>query len=293
MRLEDTMIINGARAILKSYAKINLTLDVLSKREDGYHDIESVMQTLSLFDLVIVDKTAHGIAVTTNVRHIPSDSRNIAYRAAEEFFAYTKIGGGARIMIHKNIPVSAGLAGGSGNAAAVLVALNTLYNTDLSYQQLCEIAVGLGADVPYCINGGTQLARGIGEVLTPIDARPRLNILLVKPFLNISTAAVYNEIDNAEFLQRPDCGAMTAALAENDISAVAANLCNVMEAVTEKQHPQIGGIKRKMLSDGAIGAVMSGSGPTVFGIFSDSRAAKRSADSFSYQFKDTYVTKTI
>lgn len=293
MRLEDTMVINGTRAILKSYAKINLTLDVLSKREDGYHDIKSVMQTVNLFDLVIVDKVINGISITTNIRHIPSDSRNIAYRAAEEFFAYTGINGGAKIMIHKNIPVSAGLAGGSGNGAAVLAALNVLYNAGLSYEQLCGIAVKLGADVPYCINGGTQLACGIGEVLTPIDAQPKMDILLVKPFLNISTAAVYNEIDNAEFLKRPKSEEMIASLKNDDISATASLLCNVMESVTEKQHPQIAGIKRKMISDGAIGAVMSGSGPTVFGIFPDAKSAKLSADSFSYQFKDTYVVKTI
>lgn len=293
MRLTDTMVITGSRAILKSYAKINLTLDVTAKRADGYHDIESVMQTVSLFDLVIVDKTARGISISTNVKHIPNDSRNIAWRAAEEFFKYTNIRGGAKIMIHKNIPVSAGLAGGSGNGAAVLSALNALYNAKLTYEQLCEIGVKLGADVPYCINGGTQLACGIGEVLTPLSDAPKMDILLVKPFLNISTAAVYSEIDSAEPEVRPDTGAMVNALCSSSTEQIASQLCNVMEAVTEKQHPQIGGIKKKMISDGALGAVMSGSGPTVFGIFPDAQTAKRSADSFSLQFRDTFVVKSI
>ncbi len=293
MRLADTMVINGARAILKSYAKINLTLDVLSKREDGYHDIKSVMQTVSLFDLVIVDKMPQGISISTNVRHVPSDARNIAYRAAQEFFAYTGIDGGAKIMIHKNIPVSAGLAGGSGNGAAVLVALDALYNTKLSYEELCTIGVKLGADVPYCINGSTQLACGIGEVLTPLADAPKMDILLVKPFLNISTAAVYNEIDSAEPEKRPDTDGIIAALSGSDPAAVADKLCNVMEAVTERQHPQIAGIKKKMMSDGALGAVMSGSGPTVFGIFPDAHSAKLSADSFAYQFRDTFVVRSL
>lgn len=287
------MVINGGKAVLKSYAKINLTLDVLSKRADGYHDISSVMQTVGLFDLITVCRAKSGISIGCGSRYVPNDSRNIAWKAAERFFEYTGVRGGADIEIQKNIPVSAGLAGGSGNGAAVLCALDALYGTALSDEQLYEIGAQLGADVPYCINGGTQLARGIGEELTPLADAPKMDILLVKPLLNISTAAVYNEIDSAEPSVRPDTDGMINAIENGGAREIADRLCNVMESVTEEQHPQIAGIKKKMMSEGALGAVMSGSGPTVFGIFPDAQSAKRAADRFFIQFKDTYAVKTI
>lgn len=293
MKISDTMYINGGRAALHSYAKINLTLDVLSKRPDGYHDISSVMQTVSLADTVVVDRTRHGISVKASSRYVPDDSRNIAWKAADAFFEYTGIRGGCNIAIHKNIPVAAGLAGGSGNGAAVLVALDALYSAALSYEQLCGIAAKLGADVPYCINGGAQLARGIGEELLPLGGSPALNILLVKPLLNISTAAVYREIDSVSPQARPDTDGMISAIKSGSAEQIADRLCNVMETVTEREHPQIAGIKRKMLSEGALGTLMSGSGPTVFGIFPDAQSAKRAADRFFIQFKDTYAVTSV
>ena len=293
MLLSDDIILNGGRAIAKSYAKINLTLDVLGRMENGYHEIEMVMQTVNLFDLVIVDRQEHGIRVSTNLRYLPNNEKNIAYKACMEFFAYTKRQGGAKILIHKNIPVAAGLAGGSGNGAAVLCALDLLYGTRLTLEELCMLGQRLGADVPYCITGGTQLAKGIGEQLTPLPPLPKTTVLLVKPPINVSTPAIYAQMDAAPIPERPDKAAMLAALAAGDVPAVSGLLCNVMEQVTQAQFPVIGGIKKKLLLNGALGASMSGSGPTVFGFFLDDAAAKRSADSFSTMYKDVFLTKTI
>ena len=291
--LSDHIIITGGRALARSFAKINLTLDVLNKREDGYHNVEMIMQTVSLFDLVLVDKTGGGIGITTNLRFLPCNEKNLAYAAAREFFKAAGIDGGCKIMIHKNIPVAAGLAGGSGNAAAVLCALNMLYNTGFSAQQLCDIGLKLGADVPYCIMGGTYLAEGIGEKLSPLPPMPKCSILMVKPPINISTAAIYEKIDSEYIPGRPDTEAMRRAIASGDTPAVASHLSNVMSTVTESMHPIVRGIKEKMLKNGALGAEMSGSGPTVFGIFPDYASAKRSHDSFAYQFKDVYITAPV
>ncbi len=288
----DDIVVMGRRAVARSYAKINLTLDVTGKRDDGYHEVEMIMQTLSLFDLVIADKTRGGIHLSTNLHYLPSNEKNIAYKAARLFFDETGIRGGVKLRIHKNIPVSAGLAGGSGNAAAVLVLLNMLYNAGLSEKELCSLGAKLGADVPYCITGGTQLSSGIGDVLSPLPPMPKLNILLVKPFINVSTAEVYKEIDSAVITRRPDTAAMTAAIERGDARAVAGNLCNVMEYVTERQYPVISDIKSKMKADGALGALMSGSGPSVFGIFEDYETAFRSAAGFLRSFRDVFVVKT-
>ena len=291
--LSDEIVITGKRAMARSYAKINLTLDVLGRRENGYHDVEMIMQTVSLFDLVIVDKSAGPISVKTNLSYLPDNDKNIAYKAAKLFFDYTKIKSSVKIMIHKNIPVAAGLAGGSGNAAAVLCAMDKLYGTEMPPEELMKLGASLGADVPYCILGGTAVASGIGEILTPIKPMKKTYILLVKPPVNISTAAIYEEIDSADILLHPDTQAMQKAIAENDIKRISQNLCNVMESVTEKQCPVISGIKKKMLLNGAKGALMSGSGPTVFGIFDDYAKAKRSHDSFSRQYKDSFLVTTI
>lgn len=290
--IRDDIVISGNRAMARSYAKINLTLDVLNKRADGYHNVEMVMQTLNLYDLVLVDRDVSGISISTNLKYLANNEKNIAYKAAEAFYNTLGIKGGVKIMIHKNIPVAAGLAGGSGNAAAVLLAMNMLYNTGLSVNELCKIGLNLGADVPFCIQGGTQLAQGIGERLTPIKTSVECYVLLVKPPINVSTPMIYSEMDRVQITKRPNTQAMIKALENNDTYAVAKNLCNVMENATEGLHPIIKGIKRKMLSDGALGALMSGSGPTVFGIFDDYNKAFKSAEAFSFQFKDVYITKT-
>ncbi len=293
MSIISDMIISGNRVIARSYAKINLTLDVLSKRSDGYHDVEMIMQTISLFDLIVADKTADQIRISTNLRYLPCNERNIAYKAAALFFTETGIKGGVKLLIHKNIPVAAGLAGGSGNAAATLCALNALYNAGLSEEELCRMGAKLGADVPFCISGGTMLASGIGDVLLPLPPMPHAYVLIVKPQINISTAAIYEKIDNAPINHRPDTVSMIRALNEGDLYGIADGLCNVMESVTETMHPIIAGIKKKMIKNGAMGALMSGSGSAVFGLFDSFDKAKASADSFFYQFADVYLCRTI
>ena len=289
--LADDIVITGSRAIARSYAKINLTLDITGKRPDGYHNVEMIMQTVSLFDLLIIDKTSGEIGISTNLKYLPNNDKNIAYKAVKLFREKTGIRGGAKIIIHKNIPVAAGLAGGSGNAAAVLCAMNLLYNTNLSAEELCKMGAKLGADVPYCIMGGAYLASGIGDILEPLPKSPEAYILLVKPPVSVSTQSIYSEMDAVEIPYRPDTAAMCSALRDGNLQAVADNLCNVMETVTQAQYPEIRGIKTKMVSNGALGALMSGSGPTVFGIFDDYMKAKASADSFSYQYKDVYVAR--
>lgn len=292
MRLYDDIVLNGERAIARSYAKINLTLDVLGRRPNGYHDVKMIMQTTGLFDLLVIDKEPYGFSVTTNLKYLPPNEKNIAWKAAAAFFEYCNIKGGVKILIHKNIPVAAGLAGGSGNAAAVICALDKLYNTHLTDEDMCKIGAKLGADVPYCILGGTQLAEGIGEVLTELTPMPKTTVLLVKPPINISTATIYEAIDSCDNLVHPDTDTMIDAIKNGDVTRVAGNLCNVMEAVTEIENPIITKIKDKMMVDGALGCVMSGSGPTVYGIFDDDVKAKTSADNFYNLYKEVYLTRT-
>ena len=293
MQLSNDIIITGKRAIARSYAKINLTLDVLGKLPNGYHEVKMIMQSLNLFDLIIIDKQKSGIKLSTNIKGLPTDMKNIAYKAADLFFTETGICGGANILIHKNIPIAAGLAGGSGNAAAVLCALNLLYNAGLTEDALAKLALTLGADVPYCLSGGTQLAEGIGEKLTRLPSVENLPVLLVKPYINISTAEIYRKIDSEKNLCHPDTEAMLSAISNQDTEAIAKNLSNIMETVTASGCPEIVAIKVRMLALGAQGAVMSGSGPTVFGIFPDNRTAKAACDEFSKKYRETFLTHTI
>lgn len=293
MKLYNDIVINGNRAIAKSYAKINLTLDVLNRLENGYHTVRMIMQSLNLFDLIILDKQTHGITLSTNCKSLPNNIKNIAYKAADLFFKETGIRGGIKILIHKNIPIAAGLAGGSGNAAAVLCALNMLYNAELSDSKLEELALSLGADVPYCISGGTQLAEGIGEQLTPLPPISGVPVVLVKPPVSISTAEIYHKIDSAENLTHPDTDAAIAAIKSNDINALIPRLSNIMETVTSGSCPEITEIKAQMLKLGALGSIMSGSGPTVFGIFPDNASAKKATDFFSEKYDEVFLTHTI
>ena len=290
MRLSEDIVLTGKRAMARSYAKINLTLDILSKRSDGYHNIETVMQTVNLSDLVIVDRCDSGIKITTNKKYLPTNNKNIAYAACTEFFARTGIRGGARIFIHKNIPVAAGLAGGSGNGAATLASLNMLYSNPLTEAELCEVALSLGADVPYCLTGGTQLAGGIGERLETLKPMKSCIVLLVTPPISISTARIYTDYDSIDKTIFPDTAAMLNAIEKGDFYDICKNLSNTLESVTVKQNPVIGGIKQKMINNGAVGAIMSGSGPTVFGFFDDFKKAKASHDSFSLMYKDVFLT---
>lgn len=292
MRLYNDIIISGNKAVAKSYAKINLTLDVLSRRENGYHDVCMVMQTINLYDTVTVVKKNEGIALSISNDELPTDGRNIAYKAAEIFFNECGINGGAEINIDKNIPIAAGLAGGSSNAAAVICALNLLYETNLDDDQLIRIGTKLGADVPFCIIGGTCLCKGIGEEITEIDNDIVADLLIVKPEQGISTAEIYKEIDNHTNLKHHDTKAMIDAVKNGNINEVSALLSNVMESVTINRLPEINKIKQTMSENGAIGTLMSGSGPTVYGIFENKNIALTAGKAFADKYSDIYITRT-
>lgn len=262
-------------AQLKALAKINLGLDVIGRRENGYHDVRMVMQTIYLYDDVTIRKTENpGIVVKTNLSFLPVNDDNIAYKAARMLIDEFGIESGVEITLEKHIPVAAGLAGGSSNAAAVLVGMNRIFDLKLSQKELMERGVKLGADVPYCVMRGTVLAEGIGEILSPLPPMPKCYILIAKPGINVSTKVVYEKLDSKPIENHPDIDAIIEGLEENDIYKVAASLGNVLEAVTIEDYPVIEEIKDAMKKAGALNAMMSGSGPTVFGIFDDKKVAK-------------------
>lgn len=274
-------------------AKINLTLDVTGKRPDGYHTVKMVMQTVALHDDVTVSLNADGgFYLKNNLPYLPCDDRNLAMRAAKLFYEVTDVpNSGTRIEINKRIPVAAGLAGGSTDAAAVLCALDALHGTALGVERLCEIGVKLGADVPYCIRGGTMLAEGIGEELTALPPMPRCFVVLCKPPFSVSTAGVYAEMNGGNVSPRPDTAGMLHALAEADYAGVCHRLYNVMEPVTGGHHHEIAEIRDTLLSCGADGAVMSGSGPTTYGLFRTRETAEAAYRMLKKTFPDTHLTE--
>lgn len=260
---------------LKALAKINLGLDVLGKRDNGYHDVRMVMQTIYLYDNVTLTKTkAAGIQVETNLPYLPIDQNNIAYKAAKLLIDEFDIQEGVHIKLDKRIPVAAGMAGGSSNAAAVLVGMNRLFDLGLKQKDLMERGVSLGADVPYCVMRGTALAEGIGEKLSPLDPMPKCYVLVAKPGISVSTKMVYEALDAKEIVEHPDIDGLLMGLKQQDVRQVAAAMGNVLESVTIEKYPVIETIKDAMKEAGALNAMMSGSGPTVFGIFEDRKVAK-------------------
>lgn len=259
---------------LKALAKINLGLDVIGVREDGYHLVRMIMQTIDLYDWVTVRKASHeGITLATNLNFLPSDHHNIAYQAAELLKRdYPQIGG-VDLRIHKCIPVAAGMAGGSTDAAAVLYGINRLWKLQIPMRRLMEYGLQIGADVPYCLLRGTALAEGIGEKLTALAPMPECYILVAKPPVSVSTKLVYQALDELEQPPHPPIDAQIRDLEARDLESLAAHMGNVLEGVTVPMHPQITQIKELMTTHGALAAMMSGSGPTVFGIFSDKAQA--------------------
>lgn len=276
---------------LKSRAKINLSIDVLGKRQDGYHLVEMIMQTIDLYDLIeINEKDNDQITIKSTSDEIPLDCNNLVYKAANLIKQTFNINKGVEIHIKKNIPVAAGMAGGSSNAAAVLVGLNKLWNLDLSNQQLEEIGLKLGADVPFCINGGAVLASGIGEELIPIKGLTKdVCILVCKPDLFVSTREVYECIDSKDIDKRPNNKFLIECLKNEDTRQLAENMFNVLEGVTVDKHPVIQQIKDIMTSNRALGAMMSGSGPTVFGLYENREDAVKCKAILEKQFKQTFV----
>lgn len=279
---------------LKSRAKINLSIDVLGKREDGYHLVEMIMQTIDLYDIVkITENEIDEININSNSLDIPLNKNNIVYKAAKVLKDKFNIKSGLDIFIEKNIPVAAGMAGGSCNAAAVLVGLNKLWNLNLSEKELQEIGLTLGADVPFCISGNAALAQGIGEDLTYIKGLPRdTSILVCKPNLFVSTKDVYEGLDLDNIKDRPDNELLIKCLEKGNIKLLSENMVNVLETVTSKMHNEISDIEKIMLDNNALGSMMSGSGPTVFGLFEKEEDALKGKGELLKKYNQVYVVRS-
>ena len=263
---------------LKALAKINLGLDVLRRREDGYHEVKMIMQTIGLHDDLEIRKTkTPGIQVKTNLYYLPTNENNLVYKAAKLLMDEFQIQDGVSIQLKKRIPVAAGMAGGSSDGAAVLWGINQMYGLGLSMQALMERGVRLGADVPYCIQRGTALAEGIGEKLSVLPPMPKCTILIAKPGISVSTKFVYENLHANDLKpeQHPDVDSMIEAMRQKDLGLLCSRMGNVLETVTIPAYPVIDEIKKTMMDNGAIGSMMSGSGPTVFGIFDSPVAAKQ------------------
>lgn len=275
---------------LKALGKINLGLDVLGRRENGYHDVRMVMQTVYLYDKIFIQKkTTPGIELETNLFYLPVDENNLAYKAAKLLMDEFHIEEGIKISLEKHIPVAAGMAGGSSNAAAVLFGINRMFELGLNQKELMERGVTLGADVPYCIMRGTVLAEGIGEILTPLEPMPKCYVLIAKPPISVSTKMVYEKLDSHEIENHPDIDGILAGLNAHDLYKVASSMGNVLENVTIEAYPVIEEIKNIMKDKGALGAMMSGSGPTVFGLFDDKNKARDAAQ----RIKELQLTKQV
>ena len=253
--------------LMKAYAKINLGLDVVKRLENGYHEVKMVMQTIGIYDEILLEKTDSGIIVTTDSRELPKAGDNLVLKAAKLMAEHYQISGGMRIHLKKRIPVAAGMAGGSTDAAATMKGINRLFDLGCTLQELMELGVKLGADVPYCILGGTALAEGIGERLTALPPAPDCYVLVAKPDISVSTKYVYEHLDAAGIPEHPDIDGMVRAIEEGSLQGVLDRMENVLESVTARDYPVINAIKSRMKELGAVNSLMSGSGPTVFGIF--------------------------
>lgn len=282
--------------VLKSYGKINLGLDVLRRREDGYHEVRMIMQTVGLYDVLTMKKRKDDkIKMTCNLSFLPTDERNLVYKAVKLIKDKYHIKDGVEINLSKRIPVAAGMAGGSSNCAAALKGMNQLFDLGLSIDELCEIGVTLGADVPYCIWGGTALSEGIGEKLSRVDTMPDCYILIAKPGISVSTAFVYKNLKLKELTKHPDIDGMLECLKEKDLTGICDRLENVLETVTAREYPIIEKVKKHLMNQGAMGALMSGSGPTIFAIFRDKKTADNALESLRSieDIKQAYVVRPI
>lgn len=275
---------------LKAYGKINLGLDVVRKREDGYHEVRMVMQNVGIFDRLEFEKCEKGkIELTTNLSFLPTDQDNLIYKAAKLMIDTYKIEEGVKIHLEKHIPVSAGMAGGSSDAAATMVGINNLFKLGVSVKKLQELGVKLGADIPYCIMRGTALSEGIGEILTPIKPMVKCPIIVAKPAISVSTKYVYENLRVNELEYHPDIDRMVEEIKNENLLGIAECMGNVLETVTCVKFPVIEQIKDNLKQNGALNALMSGSGPTVFALFDDEDKAL-----FAYnELKKTGLAKNI
>jgi 4-diphosphocytidyl-2-C-methyl-D-erythritol kinase len=279
--------------LLKAYAKINISLDVVGKREDGYHLLRMIMQNIELYDLIHVNRNKNGINISSNKPYIPTDERNLAYKAAKLFIDKYNIQGGADINIKKNIPVAAGLAGGSTDAAAVLKGMRDIYEINASDEELMELGLRIGADVPYCILGGTALCEGIGEKITPLKSFKNHILIVVKPPFGVSTKEVYQSLDISRIYKHPETDELIEAIETDNLNAVCGGMKNILENVTLRKHTILKDIKNEMMRMGAVGAMMSGSGPTVFSFFDDMLRAQYCYDKFKTKYSEVFITRTI
>ena len=278
---------------IKAYGKVNISLDVVGKREDGYHLLSMIMQNIDLYDEIEVEKQECGIILECNKSYVPVDNRNLAYKAAEIFKERYDIVDGVKINIEKNIPVSAGLAGGSTDAAAVLKVMNKLFNVNATEEELMELGLKLGADIPYCIHGGTALCEGIGEIITPIKPFRDKIVVLVKPAFGVSTKEVYKNFNLEKVKQHPKTAEIINAIENDDLNFVASNMKNLLENVTLRKHKILIKIKEEMNACGAINSMMSGSGPTIFAFFDDMLKAQRCFEKMKKKYSDVFITRTI
>ena len=282
---------------LPAYAKLNLTLDILRKRPDGYHDLRMVMQSIALHDTVTVrTETGDGdITVRTDREDLPGGPGNIAWKAARAFYdAVGMENGGTEILLEKRIPMQAGMAGGSADGAAVLQALRSLYAPEMSRQELERIGLQVGSDVPFCVRGGTALAEGRGEVLTDLPPLPACAIVVCKPEFGLSTPALFGRVQVEKLSRRPDHDAMKRALTAGNLGAVAQQMGNVFEEVlTAEESREIAYLKDVMLRCGALNAVMTGSGPTVFGLFAQKEQAERAAQTLRSRYAQLFLTTPV
>lgn len=278
---------------LKALAKINLGLDVVRRREDGYHEVRMIMQTIYLYDRLDIKSTKEpGIQIQTNLSFLPVNENNLIYKAAKLLMDEFSITDGVSVKLDKRIPVAAGMAGGSTDAAAMLFGMNRLFSLGLTKRQLMERGVQIGADVPYCIMRGTALAEGIGEELSPLPPMVKCPVLIAKPSISVSTRFVYQNLKLDDTTIHPDIDLLIEDIKAENLHDIAAHMGNVLETVTIPNYPVIDEIKKHMLSHGAVGAMMSGSGPTVFGLFDDEDTAKKAYKAMrsSHLARQVYLT---
>lgn len=280
------------KCIRKAYAKINLGLDVVGRLENGYHEVRMIMQTVGICDVLTLEKAEAGILVTTDNGELPTDENNLIYKAAKLMMDHYHITEGVRIHLEKHIPIAAGMAGGSTDAAGTFMGMNELFECCAGEEALRELGVKVGADVPYCIMGGTALAEGIGEKLTRLSAPPQCYLLIAKPDINVSTKYVYEHLDEEGVEHHPDIDGMIQAIAAQDLTGIVERMENVLENVTVRKYPVIQKIKDTMVEAGALGSLMSGSGPTVFGIFTEEKTAKAALEVLEHKqlAKQLFVT---
>ncbi len=279
-----------------AYGKINLSLDVLGKKSDGYHKLRMIMQEIDLKDIITISEVKgndRNIKLTSNNKEVPTDSTNIVHKAITILYEKFNINKNVEVYIEKNIPISAGLAGGSTDAAAVLKGLNKIWNLQLSINELMDLGLRLGADVPFCIMGGTALSEGIGEKLTPLEPFKDKLILLANPGVSVSTGNVYNNLDLENLEDRPDTEKAISYIKNGDTKSLAENMKNVLESVTTRVYPKIEMIKIEMINCGALGSLMSGSGATVFGIFDDIEKLETCKSELEKNLETVIIAKTI